>query len=132
MVNKLASCNIIIIKFYYVIGLVISKMLITAITFMTWPWLLGSDYHNLLGIFYGSTHRTFWSLSWAYILFCCSMGSGGIINSLFSWAPLTCFSRLSFQAYLYNSIVFSLFVNNARFPIYSSISTLVGFSISTK
>ena len=126
-----------IVKVYNIIGWFISLLIISATTFLTWPWLTGSDYHNLLSIFYGSTHRTFWSLSWAYILFSCAMGYGTIVNSLLEWTPLTPFSRLSFQAYLYNSIVFSLFVNDARFPIYSSIFNLVrylsniSFNIST-
>ena len=125
------------VKVYNIIGWFISLLIISATTFLTWPWLTGSDYHNLLSIFYGSTHRTFWSLSWAYILFSCAMGCSTIINSLLEWTPLTPLSRLSFQAYLYNSIVFSLFANDARFPIYSSIFNLVrylsniSFNIST-
>ncbi|CAG2105278.1 unnamed protein product [Medioppia subpectinata] len=104
---------------------VLSVTLNLCITFLTWPWLLGNSYHNTASVLYGATHRTLWALSWSYILFACATGHGSIVNTVLSWKALVPLSRLSFQAYLYHSVLISRFVYDARQPLYSSKVTLV-------
>ncbi|CAG2169469.1 unnamed protein product [Oppiella nova] len=96
-----------------------------SITFLTWPWLLGNSYHNMASVLYGSTHRTLWALSWSYVLFACATGHGSVVNTALSWKAFIPLSRLSFQAYLYHSVLISRFVYDARQPLYSSKITLV-------
>ncbi|CAG2112283.1 unnamed protein product, partial [Medioppia subpectinata] len=103
---------------------VLSVTLNLCITFLTWPWLLGNSYHNTASVLYGATHRTLWALSWSYILFACATGHGSIVNTVLSWKALVPLSRLSFQAYLYHSVLISRFVYDARQPLYSSKVTL--------
>jgi peptidoglycan/LPS O-acetylase OafA/YrhL len=60
------------------------------------------DYNNLFGVFYAATHRSIWSVCWAFILFFCLTGQGGIINSILSWNKLIPLSKLSFLVYLFH------------------------------
>src|ERR1700761_3309324 len=100
------------------------------ITFLTWPWLNGKSYHNWPSVLYGSTHRTIWALSWAYILFACSLGFGGFVDRVLSWKAMVPLSRLSFQAYLYHSVLMYGFVYASRQPTKISLVSL--FFISYK
>lgn len=106
---------------------VASLALNLSITFLTWPWLNGQSYHTWPSVLYGSVHRTLWALSWAYILLACATSHGSAVNRLLSWKPLVPFSRLSFQAYLYHSVLIARFVNSARQPVYASNINLVSF-----
>lgn len=108
---------------------IVSLAINLSITFLTWPWLMGNSYHNFVSVLYGATHRTLWAMSWAYILFACATGHGGVINRILSWPALVPLSKLSFQAYLLNSVIISRFVYGARQPIYSSKLNLVRISV---
>ncbi len=96
---------------------------------MTYPWLVGKSYNNFLSILYGSTHRTLWSMSLAYILFSCVTGHGGVFNTIMSWKVWAPLSRLSFQAYLFQYVLIIRFLYEAQ-QLPSSIIDLVrGFLI---
>ena len=111
--------------------LVLSIAVNLGITFLTWPWLIGKSYHNWEAVLYGSTHRTIWALSWAYILFACSLGFGGFVNRVLSWKAMVPLSRLSFQAYLYHSVLISRFVYGARQPMIATKISLVSLLVKS-
>ncbi|XP_054165801.1 nose resistant to fluoxetine protein 6-like, partial [Oppia nitens] len=104
---------------------ILSLTLNLSITFLTYPWLLGKSYRNIESVLYGTTHRTLWALSWSYMLFASTLGYGSVVNKVLSWPAFVPLSRLSFQAYLYHSVLISRFVNSARQPMYSSKINLV-------
>lgn len=59
----------------------------------------------LFSCLYLSLHRIVWSLAFGWIVYACSTGQGGFINSILSYEAFTALSSLSYLAYLIHPIL---------------------------
>ncbi|KAH9360288.1 hypothetical protein HPB48_005740 [Haemaphysalis longicornis] len=64
------------------------------------PWGLGDLPSTQVTLAYATTHRVAWTLGLAWIVFACTTGRGGVINSVLSCNALVPLGRLSYSIYL--------------------------------
>ncbi|GFU36088.1 nose resistant to fluoxetine protein 6 [Nephila pilipes] len=53
-----------------------------------------------LAIFYAAVHRPAWAMALGWIVYACSTGQGGVINSLFTFKAFIPLERLCYLAYM--------------------------------
>lgn len=87
-----------------------------AVIFAMLPINQGSGYvlNDVLAGLYSGTSRVIWSLSTAWIIFCCYCGQGGLLGKFLSskyWLP---WSKLTYCAYLIHPIVMALFYGSRQ------------------
>ncbi|XP_064459149.1 nose resistant to fluoxetine protein 6-like [Ornithodoros turicata] len=76
-----------------------------SVVFGPYKWYRGADYDTVDAVLYASTHRTAWAVSLGWVTFACATGRGGPINAFLSWQGFVPFSRLSFSAFLMQTVV---------------------------
>ncbi|XP_054166231.1 nose resistant to fluoxetine protein 6-like [Oppia nitens] len=91
----------------------------------TYFWFSGYSYHNFGFLLYGTISHTVWSICWAYMLYACAIGQGGIVNRVLSWSALIPLSRLSYQGYLIQSVLIFIILASLPLPSYSNSINLV-------
>jgi len=91
-----------------------SFICIALMIYIPWHWLNDYDYHNMPSVLYAATNRTIWAICWAYVLFTCAIGHGGIIGSFLSLDFFIPLSKLSYQVYLYHLPVMSFILYQQR------------------
>lgn len=69
---------------------------------------------------WGGLSRTAFSIGVAWVIFACSTGNGGLINSFLSWSFWTPMARLTFGAYLLHPVVITLFLQAKMVPFHWS------------
>ncbi|RWS27332.1 nose resistant to fluoxetine protein 6-like protein, partial [Leptotrombidium deliense] len=62
----------------------ISVSIILAVTLAPYAWINGESYSNAAAASYAALNRPVWSLGWAYIIFACGTGNGGIVDQFLS------------------------------------------------
>nr|XP_034301375.1 nose resistant to fluoxetine protein 6 [Crassostrea gigas] len=67
---------------------------------------------------YNGVSRTAWGAAVCWVIFACSTGNGGIINTLLSWKAFVPLSRLTYCAYLVHPLVMYVYYFNWNFPLY--------------
>ncbi|XP_033118039.1 nose resistant to fluoxetine protein 6-like [Anneissia japonica] len=86
--------------------------------------LYGNFHDNLLSkaatVVYITLCRFAWAIALAWVVFACTTGYGGPVNSLLSWSAWIPLARISYCAYLLHPII--------MFVFYFSLSTTVYFS----
>lgn len=65
----------------------------------------GAPHEGWDAIIYAATHRTAWSVGLAWLSYACATGRGGLINGLLAWKALIPMSRLSFSAFMLQTVV---------------------------
>ncbi|CAG2117406.1 unnamed protein product [Medioppia subpectinata] len=65
----------------------------------------GQIWDPIAGALYAGLHRTGWSLCVAWIIFGCTTGNGGPINTFLSWSLFGPLGKLSFMIYLMHFLV---------------------------
>ncbi|XP_052872546.1 nose resistant to fluoxetine protein 6-like [Anopheles cruzii] len=90
---------------------------------------LGTDhyFHNAL---YAALHRFGWSLSNGWLVLACVTGHGRTLKRLLCWRAFVPISRLTYCAYLMNGLVELYLSASRRTPMYASIATLTGETLS--
>lgn len=83
----------------------LAAMIGFSVVFGPYKWYRGADYDTLDAVLYASTHRTAWALSLGWVTFACATGRGGPVNAFLSWQGFVPFSRLSFSAFLMQTVV---------------------------
>ncbi|OQR70011.1 nose resistant to fluoxetine protein 6-like [Tropilaelaps mercedesae] len=68
-------------------------------------WFAGAPHEGWDAIIYAATHRTAWSMGLGWLTFACSTGRGGLVNGLLSWKAFIPMSRLSFSAFMLQTVV---------------------------
>ncbi|KAK3088251.1 hypothetical protein FSP39_016609, partial [Pinctada imbricata] len=76
--------------------------------------LTGNPLDQPLATLYLTTHRTVWGACVCWVIFACSTGNGGIINTILSWKAFIPLSRLTYCAYLIHPIVISVYIGTNR------------------
>ncbi|XP_054919233.1 nose resistant to fluoxetine protein 6-like [Dermacentor andersoni] len=84
---------------------VLSGVIAAVVIFGPFRWYKGAAYDTADALLYAATHRTAWSLSLAWMTFACATGRGGLVNRFLSWAAFVPLSRLSFCAFLMQTVV---------------------------
>uniref|UniRef100_A0A8W8LAM1 Nose resistant-to-fluoxetine protein N-terminal domain-containing protein n=1 Tax=Magallana gigas TaxID=29159 RepID=A0A8W8LAM1_MAGGI len=67
---------------------------------------------------YNGVSRTAWGAAVCWVIFACSTGNGGFINTLLSWKAFVPLSRLTYCAYLVHPLVMYVYYFNWNFPLY--------------
>ncbi|XP_059481900.1 O-acyltransferase like protein-like [Neocloeon triangulifer] len=70
--------------------------------------------------FYAGLHKLGWSLGLAWIVFACSNGLGGPVNSILSWKHFGPLSTLTYAAYLTHLVVMGVQAGSKKVPNYVS------------
>ena len=65
----------------------------------------GEIWNPLPGALYAGLHRTLWAVCIAWIIFGCTSGNGGPINTFLSWKLFVTMGKLSFTIYLMHFLV---------------------------
>ncbi|CAN7993158.1 unnamed protein product, partial [Ixodes hexagonus] len=84
---------------------VLSAVIATVVIFGPYRWYTGAPYGTADAILYAATHRTAWALSLGWMTYACATGRGGLINRFLGWKAFIPLSRLSFAAFLMQTIV---------------------------
>lgn len=87
------------------IGWSLSIISIIYLLFSIYPWNNGSKADPIVAVIYGSLHRTLWSAAFAWIVFACIHGKGGLVDKILSFGPFIPLSRLTFSVYLVHPII---------------------------
>uniref|UniRef100_A0A8W8LEU9 Nose resistant-to-fluoxetine protein N-terminal domain-containing protein n=3 Tax=Magallana gigas TaxID=29159 RepID=A0A8W8LEU9_MAGGI len=74
---------------------------------------------------YNGVSRTAWGAAVCWVIFACSTGNGGFINTLLSWKAFLPLSRLTYCAYLVHPLVMYVYYFNWNFPLYMTDLDLV-------
>uniref|UniRef100_K1PPN2 Nose resistant to fluoxetine protein 6 n=1 Tax=Magallana gigas TaxID=29159 RepID=K1PPN2_MAGGI len=74
---------------------------------------------------YNGVSRTAWGAAVCWVIFACSTGNGGFINTLLSWKAFVPLSRLTYCAYLVHPLVMYVYYFNWNFPLYMTDLDLV-------
>lgn len=87
-----------------------------AVIFAMLPINQGSGYvlNDVLAGLYSGTSRVIWSMTTAWVIFCCHCGQGGVLGRFLSskyWLP---WSKLTYCAYLIHPIVMALFYGSRQ------------------
>ncbi|XP_071097623.1 nose resistant to fluoxetine protein 6-like [Haliotis cracherodii] len=78
--------------------------------------------------FYNAVHRTVWGASLCWVIFACTTGYGGFVNTLLSWPAFIPLSRLTYCAYLVHPIVMYIFFSSQHTLLnLSDINTVIWF-----
>ncbi|CAH1773586.1 unnamed protein product [Owenia fusiformis] len=134
IIYRLQSQNIVIKfrgdKIAAVAGWCVSLVFITSVTFGTYSQFnehTGEEWSSTIRVFYETVAILAWSLGVGWIIVACSMGYGGIINSILSWKAWVPLSRLSFAAHLTYPLVMFSYNYQRRSLIYVSDANMVYF-----
>ncbi|KAK8787554.1 hypothetical protein V5799_022671 [Amblyomma americanum] len=84
---------------------VLSGVIAAVVIFGPFRWYKGAAYDTADALLYAATHRTAWSLSLAWMTFACATGRGGLVDRFLSWTAFVPLSRLSFSAFLMQTVV---------------------------
>lgn len=76
-----------------------------AVVFGPHKWFAGASHEGWDAVIYAATHRTAWSIGLGWLTFACATGRGGLINGLLSWKAFIPMSRLSFSAFMLQTVV---------------------------
>ncbi|XP_022672835.1 nose resistant to fluoxetine protein 6-like isoform X2 [Varroa destructor] len=68
-------------------------------------WFAGAPHEGWDATIYAATHRTAWSVGLGWLTFACATGRGGLLNGLLAWKALIPMSRLSFSAFMLQTVV---------------------------
>jgi len=69
-------------------------------------------------VLYGGFARTFWALALSWVIFACSTGYGGPVNSILSWNVFMPLSKLVYAAYLLHPILIMVYYSSQHKPIH--------------
>ncbi|XP_028969093.1 nose resistant to fluoxetine protein 6 [Galendromus occidentalis] len=75
------------------------------VVFGPYKWFAGAPHEGWDAVIYAATHRTAWSIGLGWLSFACATGRGGLINGLLAWKALIPMSRLSFSAFMLQTVV---------------------------
>ncbi|KAH0820849.1 hypothetical protein GEV33_001942 [Tenebrio molitor] len=79
-----------------------------------------NDYSVIRSAFFNTFSRTIWSLSTGLIIFLCSTGHGGFINTFLSHPIFVVLGKLTYSMFLLNCSVIYVVVGNQKQPGYFS------------
>ncbi|KAK2142229.1 hypothetical protein LSH36_983g00109 [Paralvinella palmiformis] len=74
---------------------------------------------------YASVHRIVWALGVSWVIFACSTGYGGPVNTLLSWSGLVPLSRFTYMAYLIHPMVIAWVYGTNEAPVYICDTTII-------
>ncbi|XP_035216417.1 nose resistant to fluoxetine protein 6-like isoform X2 [Stegodyphus dumicola] len=86
--------------------------------------------NSILFHFYNALSRSAFSISVAWVIYCCVTGYGGIVNSVLSynaWIPL---SRVTYCVYLFHPTVMSWFFLSQKVPVYFTHANMVVYYLA--
>ncbi|XP_062589905.1 nose resistant to fluoxetine protein 6-like [Saccostrea cucullata] len=122
-------------KVIVVLGWIIALVCVSSVVFGTTEQYRGHKSSTAVTALYNSLSKTTWSLGLAWIIFACSIGYGGFINTFLSarlWSPL---SRLTYCAYLVHPVIMFVYTYSHRYTMYYSDINIVflflGFWMAT-
>ena len=75
---------------------------------------------------YGGLNRLAWAVAVGWLIFACSRGYGGWINTFLSWEAFTVLSRVTFVMYLLHSTI--ILVVLGTFTFVSTVNYFLGVS----
>lgn len=84
---------------------ILSTVVAVVVIFGPYRWYTGAAYDSADAILYAATHRTAWAMSLGWVSYACATGRGGLVNRFLSWKAFIPLSRLSFAAFLMQTIV---------------------------
>ncbi|XP_067118598.1 nose resistant to fluoxetine protein 6-like [Centruroides vittatus] len=74
---------------------------------------------------YDALSRVTWSIAVAWMIFACTAGFGGKINTILSWKAWIPLSRLTYCAFLLHPIVIKTFFNSSPKPLFFQIDSMI-------
>ncbi|CAB3388149.1 Hypothetical predicted protein [Cloeon dipterum] len=99
----------------------ISTACVLAVLFtVTLAYQPDHPYDEIEAAFYNSLHRLVWGLSIAWVIYACTNGLAGPVNSLLSWHYWQPFSKLSYCVFLTHTLVIFSGAGLNRTPAYFS------------
>ncbi|XP_059474133.1 nose resistant to fluoxetine protein 6-like [Neocloeon triangulifer] len=104
-------------KIWVVVEWLLNTALCLAIVYMiVIPYNVDYEYEHVGAAFFAGLHRFAWGVGISFIIWACTNGYGGIVNSILSWKHFLPLSKLSFCAYLVHidMIVFHIGQNRAN------------------
>ncbi|XP_022658333.1 nose resistant to fluoxetine protein 6-like isoform X2 [Varroa destructor] len=92
--------DIAISKTVEILGWAFATSLMLTVLFVTKNWGAGELPSQWISALYASTHRSLWAGGLAWVVFACTTGRGGIVNSILGYQALVPISRLSYAMYV--------------------------------
>ncbi|XP_059481691.1 O-acyltransferase like protein-like [Neocloeon triangulifer] len=77
-------------------------------------------YEPIAATFYGGLHRLAWAIGLSWVIFACTKGIGGPVNSILSWRFFSILSPLIYGVYLVHFMVIGVQVGAKKQPDYAS------------
>ncbi|XP_062596125.1 O-acyltransferase like protein-like isoform X2 [Saccostrea cucullata] len=105
-------------KVIVVLGWIIALICLSSLVFGSTELYRGHKFSTAVSALYNSLSTTTWGLGVAWIIFACSIGYGGFINTFLSarlWSPL---SRLTYCAYLVHPVIIHVYIMSQRDTFY--------------
>ncbi|XP_057375604.2 nose resistant to fluoxetine protein 6-like [Daphnia carinata] len=121
LLHKTKDRKIQINKFLVIAGWVMALLIGLLVIFGMMPYLDEAQIpviNPFVRISYGAFHRSSWAMVVAWLIFSCTHGYGGCINTLLSSKSLLPLSRLSYAVYLVHFAYVKAYVSHMRKPMY--------------
>ncbi|XP_076455759.1 nose resistant to fluoxetine protein 6-like [Babylonia areolata] len=91
---------------------------------------LGPLWNTSQAAAYESVFRVLWAVCVAWVIFACSKGCGGFVNTLLSWSAWQPLSRLTYGVYLVHCVVLFVIGGNLKKPLYVDPWTVTTLSLA--
>ncbi|GFR70558.1 nose resistant to fluoxetine protein 6-like [Elysia marginata] len=114
-----------------VLGWVASAAIALTVLYGLKDYFNGKEMSLHLAATYNALSRTAWGVSVAWVIFSCSTGYGGVVNTFLSWSVWVPLSRLTYVVYLIHIIVIIVWGATSRSPFYIDDMTIVYLYLAT-
>ncbi|XP_022241743.1 nose resistant to fluoxetine protein 6-like [Limulus polyphemus] len=110
-------------------GWILTIMLMLSTIFGIYNHVAGyTKFSTAASSLYAALHRLFWAAGVSWVIFVCSTGNGGLINTFLSWKAFVPLSRLAYMTYLSHLCLLWLYVGNIRERVYAGhLTTMCTF-----
>lgn len=112
------NCKVYINKYIVAVIWLFASVCAVSVLFGLYDYNRGDAMSQELSSLYTALARTVWALSVGWVIYACSTGYGGFVNTILSWKAFIPLSRLTYCAYLVHPIILQSFYLSQRYTIY--------------
>ena len=88
-----------------------------------YAWTIGEHWSRAGAAVFCATNRLFWTASLAWIVWSCSAGHGGAVNTFLSWRPFAPLARMTYMVYLTHMLLIWTYMGSRRQLLDASLYT---------
>ncbi|KAL5011855.1 hypothetical protein ScPMuIL_010406 [Solemya velum] len=119
------ECKVKMNKAVVVFGWLVSTFCALAVLYGLYDAMNGHPLTENVSALFNAVHRTVWGGCVCWVIFACSTGYGGPVNTILSWNALLPLTRLTYTMYLIHPIVISWWALRQRQTFYHTTENMI-------